>query len=514
MDPISISYEDFARLISQRIPILLRAAGFLVNQHHNNCGRLTRPLLGELLTQSTQVEEFLDSYGAGNNSQWAGFRSMIAAIKLFSNVGYELLHIQHSIPAYRLLPVGQDFNLGTQEAIHFVEDVLFRATERLLQESAGLHLPIPHSIPSPDVYMETLPSGRLPHDLATRKLETVSSTVTLLATAFLNLAAECKQALPKERQIISQEYPGEITGPISEEKLRSLELRFHNLQSLYDTYVSTTETEVFDKDLTILRGHITVVLHLLRTARDFAHYCERHASPASLHVPGARQLVEPEKLLDILIHYPLSFVSEYLTRAELLCQDMLRRYTENVRIEVRVPPYRGFHVRPSTLISKLVLHYGSEVRMELEDESYDARSPLELFRANEKINAQKRRSLAAEIIRLNLVPSHPNGSDVKTLMRNVVMTLADCGKILLYEQPLKLDELMLRSEATLIEQITDEIAKLLVMGKIDIATEMKVVFFGDKRVLEDIRLLAEAGYGEDCFGNNIPLPEQLKYLRQ
>ena len=114
-------------------------------------------------------------------------------------------------------------------------------------------------------------------------------------------------------------------------------------------------------------------------------------------------MLEPEKLLETLIHYSITFVSEYLTCAELLCQNMLRRYTENARIEVRVPPYRGFHVRPSTLISKLVLHYGSDVRMELEGESYDARSPLELFRANEKINAQKRRSLASEIVRLNLV---------------------------------------------------------------------------------------------------------------
>ena len=81
--------------------------------------------------------------------------------------------------------------------------------------------------------MEKLPQGRLPHDLATRKLETASSTVTMLATAFLNLAAECKQALPKG-QTVGHEYLSEITGPISEEKLRSLELRFHNLQSLYD----------------------------------------------------------------------------------------------------------------------------------------------------------------------------------------------------------------------------------------------------------------------------------------
>lgn len=513
MDPISISYEEFGRLMSRRTEVLFGASTFLVNQHHNKCGKLTRPLLGELLAQSTQIEELLDSYGARNNSQWAGFRSVIAAIKLFSNVGYELIHIQHSIPAWRLLPVEQDFRLGTQNALDFVEEILFRAAEMLLGESARLYLSPAFSAPSLDMYIEKLPAGRLPHDLATRKLETVSSTVTMLATAFLNLAAECRQALPKG-QTIPQEYLSEIAGPISEEKLRSLELRFHNLQSLYDTYVSITETEVFDKDLSILRGHISVVLHLLRTARDLAHYYERHAGPASLHIPGAKRLLETEKLLEILIHYPITFVGEYLTCAELLCQNMLRRYTENTRIDVRVPPYRGFHVRPSTLISKLVLHYGSNVRMELEGESYDARSPLELFRANEKINAQKRRSLAMEIVRLNLAPSHHAEGDIKKLIRDAIMTLADQGKLIIYEQPLRLDELTLVSDAALIEQVTDEIAKLLAMGKIDIVTNMKVAFIGDKRVLEDIRLVAEAGYGEDSFGNNIPLPEQLKYLRQ
>jgi hypothetical protein len=53
-----------------------------------------------------------------------------------------------------------------------------------------------------------------------------------------------------------------------------------------------------------------------------------------------------------------------------------------------------------------------------------------------------------------------------------------------------------------------------VTGKIDIGTTIKVVFVGDKRVLADIKLLADNGYGEDSFGNNIPLPEGLTYLRK
>jgi hypothetical protein len=55
--------------------------------------------------------------------------------------------------------------------------------------------------------------------------------------------------------------------------------------------------------------------------------------------------------------------------------------------------------------------------------------------------------------------------------------------------------------------------QLLALGKIDIDIDLTTTFVGDKRVLADIKLLAESGYGEDKFGNNTPLPEELGYLR-
>ncbi len=511
--PTTISYEDFRDLIAERSMAYLRAAVFLARQ--DDTGHiLTRPLLGELLSHASQIEELLDSYGARNNCRWARFRSLTASIKLFSNVSYELLHIQHAIPHYRLLPVHQDFAKSTDDALRFTEQILQDATRRLIEEAKTLKLPLPEKTTGDDFYIEKLPGGRLPHDLAMRKIETVSKTVSLLATAFLNLAAESKQALPK-KQIHPNAILCDLAGPVSEEKLRSLELRFHNLQSLYDTYVSTTETEVYDKDLPVLRGHISVVLHLLRTSRDFAHYYERHAGPAAHKIAqGRKRLVEPEQLLQLLINYSIYFVTQYLTCAELLCQDMLRRYTEIDRIEVLVPQYRGFHVRPSTLISKLVLHYGSEVKMLLSDEEYDAGSPLELFRANEKINAIKRRSLAEEILRLDLVPSNVRTDNIASFIRKVILTLAEHSKLIIFEHPLKIDEKPLQSDARLLEQVTDEIARLQVTGKIDMGTNLKALFVGDKRVLADIKLLADNGYGEDNFGNNIPLPEGLTYLRK
>jgi hypothetical protein len=299
--------------------------------------------------------------------------------------------------------------------------------------------------------------------------------------------------------------------------LRSLELRFHNLQSLYDTYVSGTEAEDLDIDLPVLRGHISVVFHLLKTATSFAHYYERHVNKELCDSSTRFEpLVKAEELLGVLMNYSVTSISLYIDCAEHLCHRMLKRYAEVGRVEVAVPPYRGFHVRPSTLISKLVLHYGSEIRMQMDEEDYDAGSPLELFRANEKVNAQKRRWLASEIVNIKIIREMEQAgqSKIDPVVRSIVLTLAERGKLILYEQPLQLPEEPAEKEGTLLEKVTDEIARLLAMGKIDVDAKLTATFIGDKRVLVDIKLLAESGYGEDKFGNNVPLPEKLVYLRR
>ncbi len=513
MGSVTIAHKDFQELITKRAQTLLGLARYL-SQCKSSDKILVRPFLGELFSQSLQLEELLDAYDAGNSCRWCSFRSLTAAIKLFSDVSYELLHIQHSLPAYRLLPIERDFVKATEEALEFTGGVLSRAAKQMVVRASQLGLTVPSRSLREKSYTEELPPGRLPHDCETRRIETVSETVTLLATAFLNLAAESKDVRAASRAK-PEEYASYVLDSISEEKLRSLELRFHNLQSLYDTYVSGTEAEELDTDLPVLRGHISVVFHLLKTATSFAHYYERHVNKELCESPTRFEpLVKAEELLAVLMNYSVTSISLYIDCAEYLCQRMLKRYAEVDQIEVPVPPYRGFHVRPSTLISKLVLHYGSEVRMQMDEEDYDACSPLELFRANEKINAQKRRWLASEIVRLKLVQEQAGRSDISAIVRGVVLTLAERGKLILYEQPLQLPEEPTGKEGTLLEKVTDEIARLLAMGKIDVDANLTATFIGDKRVLADIKLLAESGYGEDNFGNNVPLSEKLGYLRR
>ncbi|MHC4744927.1 MAG: HPr family phosphocarrier protein [Planctomycetota bacterium] len=511
MDPLIISDEGFHKLISERAQTLLGLAKGLSNGEPIS-ENLTRPFLGEFLSQSVQIEELLDGYDARNNCRWCVFRSLTAATKLFSDVSYELLHIQHALPIYQLLSIEHDFADATQKALDFTGKVLSIAAGQMLAKAEQLELPIPER--SLRNYSEKLPPGRLAHDCAARRTETVSETVTLLATAFLNLAADSKR-IRTAAKAKPEEYASYVGQSLTEEILRSLELRFHNLQSLYDTFVSGTEVEDLDTDLPVLRGHISIVFHLLSLATKFAHYYERHVNKQLCALAATREpLVEADELLSQLMNYCVVHIGLYIACAEKLCQKMLKRYAEVGEIEVCVPPYRGFHVRPSTLISTLVLHYGSDVRMELDDEVYNAASPLELFRANEKINAEKRRWLASEIVNSDIIHQSPEGSSINEVVRSVVLELAEQSKLILYEQPLQMPEESTVGEGTLLQRVNDKMGQLLALGKIDINIALSARFVGDKRVLADIKLLAESGYGEDQFGNNIPLPEKLVYLRR
>ena len=515
MKTMVISDRDFEQLMAKRSRKLLEPAKY-VSELESSEKLLNRPLLGELLSQSVQFEELLDAYGAASNCRWCQMRSLTAAMKLFTDVSYEILHIQHVFPAYRLLPIEQDFVKATGQALRFTADVILQTAKGIVGQASELGLAGGLKPGSRREYAEQLPGGRLVHNCKRRRTETISETVSLLATAFLNLAAESEHVHTAVRAQPT-EYGQYVSESVSEEKLRALELRFHNLQSLYDTHVSGREAEGLDKDLPVLRGHISVVFHLLKTATLFAHYYERHVNkPVCSLLAGREPLVSAETLLAVLVEYSMAYISYYIDSARNLCQSMLKRYIEVDRIEAPVPQYRGFHVRPATLIAKLVQHYGSEVRMELEDESYDAGTALELFRANEKLNAQKRRWLTEEITRLKIVPSKTHDKDITNILRDVVLALTEQSKLVVYEQPLQMqyqpDEK--QKQQPLLEEVISQIARLQTIGKIDIDTDVKVTFVGDKRVLADIKLLAESGYGEDSFGNNVGLPKELAYLRR
>ncbi len=478
-------------------------------------GAFTRPFLARLGLESMRIEETLDACGARNNRSWFPFRELVAATKIFSQAAYMLLHLRFTTPVYQLLPIEEDFPQATDAAIDTLTGIIEAASKELLRTARKIGLPDVEADNGED-FRDLVPSGGLPVDRTRRHIEEPGKTVCYLATAFLNLSEESR-LLEIHKNVQEEEYALCIPDSINEEALRELENKFHNLQSLYDTNISNSDIEDQDRNLRIMRGHVSIIFHLLETATAFSHYYERH-----LHLPTEEMRwpfhypVSPETLLRVLMTYSIAFAYRFMKAAQDLCHNILRVYAEEGRIEVPVPNYRGFHVRPSTLVAKIIAHYGSKVEMLLEDEVYDASRPLELFRANEQINAKKRRFIAEELASLPAVQEwgKAEGADLKEGLKEIWVSLLSHHRVVVYDQDFTYNDLEPFEDETLIEYAKRWVAHCLALGKIDVDTNILVTFAGDKRVLEDIKLLVENGYGEDKFGNNVVLPAKLSYLRR
>lgn len=509
-----IGDDEFCELVRRRGGILLQLCCRLTAMRAGET-RLTRPLVGRLLLEAGQMETLLDEYGARQNQHWSRFRALVAALKNFAGIGEVLTYIQRRLPSYRLLPVAADFPAATRARVQQLTEVVGAVATALIDEAQKVGLEPPPIAAAVVENEDVQPTGRLARDRGDRIGCDTATTVPRLATEFLNLAVD-GEPLRAAAQVAPADYAACFPDPVSEERLRQLTFRFHNLQSLYDTHVAGTASESADGDLPILRGHVSVIYHLLEIATDLAHYYERHTSPRTADaILRERPVVDTDAAMATLFGYAMAFSSEFLASGQRLCQGILGRYAEPGRLAVPVPSYRGFHVRPSNLVARIVAYYGSSVQMLLDDRLFDAASPFELFRANETINASKRRWLAAEIARV-----HPDCADscapqtVSAAVRTIVHRLADEGRIMLYRQPLEFSEQLGHRQGSVLENSVAEIAHLQAMGQLEIRTDLTVTFIGDKRVLADLDVLACCGYGEDAFGNNVALPKALSYLRR
>ncbi|HRD87649.1 MAG: hypothetical protein JNN21_03450 [Candidatus Accumulibacter sp.] len=513
-DDAVIGDRQFCALVRRRGETLLELSSGLAAMRAGEAP-LTRPLVGRLLLEAGQMETLLDEYGARQNHCWSRFRALVASLKNFARIGEVLAYMQRRLPSYRLLPVAGDFAAATGERLRLLTEVIAAVSAALVEEAQAIGIELPAIAPPPVDNDDGQPAGRLARDRGDRISGDTATTVPRLATEFLNLAVD-GDLLRAAAKVAPKDYAACFPDPVSEERLRQLTFRFHNLQSLYDTHVAGTYSESADGDLPILRGHASVIYHLLEIATDLAHYYERHTNPRTADaVLRERPVVDTDATMATLFGYAMAFSSDYLAGGQRLCQGILRRYAEPGRLDVPVPSYRGFHVRPSNLVARIVAYYGSSVQMQLDNGLFDAASPFELFRANETINARKRRWLASEIARV-----HPDCADfcapqaLTAAVLAIVHRLADEGKIMLYRQPLEFSDQLGRRQGSVLENSVAEIAQLQATGQLEIRTDLTVTFIGDKRVLADLDLLARCGYGEDAFGNNVVLPKALSYLRR
>lgn len=502
-----LSEKEFVDFFQSRANSLLLVFTGITQKFEKNHA-VSRLVLGKIISESLKLEEMLDAFGAKENQNWYSFRRAIAAAKIFSRLLYIFSHLYSATPHYKLLKVDGDFTVDTYDVMINLSGVIKNIATHVLELAQERNLQIKDDGCAFQCTGDIWLHGKLEADRKMRKCQDVAKTAIYLASTFLKEADESK--LSNIQASVGDDYSSAIPDILGESMVRDLCSHFHNLQSLYDTNIADSDIEIKDPDLPILRGHISIVFHLLEALDEMVHYYERHLVNVDL---SSKQYISQDLLLQIIWHYTIHYSVFYLEAGMDHCRHIIAKYAENSEVVVSVPVYRGFHVRPSTLLAKIAHHYGSSLILVLNDQEYNAASPMALFRVNEAINAIKRKRLAEYVVNLDLLQDIDSKDMEGPWLRTLVLKLMEDGKIVLYDHEMEESTLKPFPGETITEYARRYISRLLASGKIDIKGDIKVIFKGDKRVLYDIELLAAVGYGEDERGNNVMLPEEISYLR-
>ncbi len=510
--------SDFLYGVSTQMINLLKIIPFMRGEGRNR-SKYSKRFYEYVSSQSELAETLLDSCGAKENRAWFFLREIVAAVRSFSKVSYILRYLELRASSYDILDEEtSEFKMITEGVRKLFDGMLQKGFTALEAEAKELGLTIPQEGVNADDFPYFHTPGRLYADIWIESSSREEDAIVKIATSYLEIAEEYTSL--GFCQIFSTERLLEmIPEHVNEERLRTFEAEVHNLQSVYDTYIGYTRMEANDRRLPKLRGCVSIALHLLEIATVLVHFHERHERSSRYVViyQKLQEITGTYQILDAMGNYALFYCTRFLQKGKQLSEEAVMDYAQITSKRIPVPIYRGFHVRPSTYIAKIARHYGAEVQMHLEDEVYDASCVFDLFRANEKINMEKRRHIAKTLISAqHIVPT--DAHTLPQVIKRELKYLID-KKFLMEHQRIEPEDLVSQDLEKLIltpeevrGSINEVITRLLAIGKIDIIMPLYVTFIGDKRPLADIETLARSGYGEDSQGNNVPLPEQLSYL--
>ncbi|MBR6372348.1 MAG: HPr family phosphocarrier protein [Victivallales bacterium] len=510
MQEVSIDkvLELFAPRIRDLLSLILSIEDDEPEQFHT-----TRPMLNYLKAKSEQAEELLDAYGARTNTQWFPLRESVATLKNFSTACYELLHILYSCQYYNLGNELEGFVNDTSLYTNLLANMIRKAMGTLLNQARALGLASNLEKKVFD-FSEVVPNVRLPRNRKHEGPDSVKNRINALATNVLNTTEDVNN-FKKLAKVAPSKWDSLDFDFLNETRIRSLEVDMHVLQSLYDTYISDSETENSDPDLLKLRGRITGALHLLRILTIYVHYYERHICH-----PGCsdeKDYVDITPFRNAIIKYLAHYIALFLGEGRKLCSALLRKYCVLKTVTVKVPPYIGFHMRPSTLVAAIVMHYGCDVTLRLGSSEYDASNAFNLMQANGFIDQKKRAFLLQNLGKRDfsaIDEQIASGKlDRRLAIRNILYKLASEGIVKLYKVPVEIEDVPLDDMASLCQNVYNAVEYLMKNDRrMGISFDASITFTGPEQAVDDIAVLAEADYGESEQGVDLPLPHRLDYL--
>jgi phosphotransferase system HPr-like phosphotransfer protein len=374
-----IQESEFVPLADKASQGLLKLAAYSAER---TTAKLNKKDLVALVKESIELEDYLDDHGARSNKNWLYYGEIVASLRGFASIAYMINHILSRLKFYGLKEKKIDaFIKDAEKRLEFLNKSIFALFKSLCDEAARLNLSIPKADRHDDDFDDRIVVRVLPGNRDQEDVSDIHEYIFRVSSKIVDAVKESQAVFIAQKISKKNLCDDMVPGRINEETLRHLEMHVHNAQSMYDTYIQKTPLESENPKLKSLRGYISVSLHLLSIAKELTHFYERHESSIRREITHKKiaHLIKHTDVLETIINFALYYYTIFITKTEQLVNEILSQFTVTATAKVPVPQGLGFHLRPSTLVAKIAMHYGGTVTMSIQGKEFDATSVIDIM---------------------------------------------------------------------------------------------------------------------------------------
>lgn len=339
---------------------------------------------------ATEVETFLDDFGARENRAFFPIRELVAMVRWLTLAMSSTIHLDTRLLTYQfadthwakstLAPEVRNCALELAERTQACLDALRRqwidAGMRWPDAEPGQAAP-PSVGGHPRLKRNLIEDREFQLDVPSQNGGTEAGR---LANRFLQFAKDLEGLAPAKQRSLD-ELREFLATRFTEEKARSFEARVHNLQSSYDSQLSRTPQEAELPELKQFRGAVSTALHLCEALTALVHLYERHDVYGRHGTTKEmfERLISEEKLFTIAVNNLLANVYEVVSRTVPTAKKLLKAFTKEVSLDLEIPKGITLHARPISMIVSIVNHHSTPVTIQIGDQECSAASIMQML---------------------------------------------------------------------------------------------------------------------------------------
>jgi len=378
-----ISEKDFLTLAEVPCEQFLNVF-FLFKRRNEEKKDISRKFYSNLTQEAEILENFMDQYGARENKKWSFFVECLASIRNLSIAAFFTRHLLDRYPYYNLRESDKkedEFRNASTGVLRFLNQSILNLLRELCvtAEANGLNISIDTNIQIEFTEIES--NTRLPRNVTEDVVKDEEEHVIEVCEKIKHISRLMNDSKISQIEDINK-LKLAVLQKYNENRARLHKNLIHNIQSDFDTHIKNTKIEVVHQELKVLRGYVSMPLHLLEVSLWLAHFYERHEDEIR---PGENRkrismIVNKDVLLDKIINFGFFYSQYFINEGNKLADEILKCFTKVLRVELSVPKPLGFHARPCTLISIIARKYeDTDLSVIVDGEKFNAKSVMSLL---------------------------------------------------------------------------------------------------------------------------------------